>query len=82
MPDRGKRVGILGAVSRTIELLVGLMLLLVGVLVLASDWIREWITGLGISAEVLLGTERARRGEKVEGGLVLGAWEAVVIADG
>jgi hypothetical protein len=40
-------------VSRTIELLVGLMLLLVGVLVLASDWIRDWIDGLGISGDVL-----------------------------
>jgi hypothetical protein len=46
-------IGILGAVSRTIELLVGLMLLLVGVLVLASDWIRDWIAGLGISGDVL-----------------------------
>lgn len=33
------------------------------------------------TAEVLLGTERARRGEKVDGGLMLDPWEAVVIAE-
>jgi hypothetical protein len=53
MAARSEPIGILGAVSRTIELLVGLMLLLVGVLVLASDWIRDWIAGLGISGDVL-----------------------------
>jgi alpha-glucosidase len=34
------------------------------------------------TAEVLLGTERARQGERVHRGLVLEPWEAVVIADG
>jgi glycosidase len=34
------------------------------------------------TAKVLLGTERARQGEKVKGRLVLDPWEAVVIADG
>jgi hypothetical protein len=38
--------------SRTIELLIGLMLLLIGVVVLASDVLASWIRGLGISPEV------------------------------
>jgi hypothetical protein len=46
-------IGILGGVSRTIELLVGLTLLAIGLLVLASDWIRDWFAGLGISGETL-----------------------------
>lgn len=47
------RVAILAAVSRTIELLVGLMLLVIGVLVLASEPLGGWASGLGISREVL-----------------------------
>jgi hypothetical protein len=39
--------------SRTIELLTGLMLLIIGLLVLASDLLREWFLGLGISDDVL-----------------------------
>lgn len=39
--------------SRTVELLLGLMLLLIGVLVLASEPLGNWFTGLGISPELL-----------------------------
>jgi len=39
--------------SRTIELLTGLMLLVIGLLVLASDLLSDWIAGLGIDDEVL-----------------------------
>ncbi len=39
--------------SRRIELLTGLMLLVIGVLVLASDLLSDWIAGLGIDEEVL-----------------------------
>jgi hypothetical protein len=46
-------IGILGCVSRTIELAVGLMLVAIGLLVFASDWIGSWISDLGISGEVL-----------------------------
>jgi hypothetical protein len=40
-------------VSRTIEVLGGVMLLAIGIAVLAGDWLREWFDGLGISGEVL-----------------------------
>ena len=39
--------------SRTIELLTGLMLLVIGLLVLASDLLSDWFGGLGVSEEVL-----------------------------
>ena len=39
--------------SRTIELLTGLMLLAIGILVLASDWLHGWFIGLGISDRLL-----------------------------
>ncbi len=39
--------------SRTIELLLGLTLLVIGVLVLASEWLGSWFAGLGISRELL-----------------------------
>ncbi len=39
--------------SRTIELLIGLMLLVIGVLVLASDPLSRWFGGLGIRDDVL-----------------------------
>lgn len=39
--------------SRTIELLTGLMLLAIGILVLASDWLHGWFSGLGISDRLL-----------------------------
>ena len=39
--------------SRTVELLLGLTLLVIGVLVLASGWLGSWIAGLGISRELL-----------------------------
>jgi hypothetical protein len=39
--------------SRTIELLTGLMLLAIGVLVVASDVLGDWFSGLGLSDEVL-----------------------------
>lgn len=39
--------------SRTIELFVGLMLLVIGVLVLASEPILGWVSDLGISGDAL-----------------------------
>jgi hypothetical protein len=39
-------------VSRTIELFAGLVLLAVGVLILAGEWIRSWIADLGVSPEL------------------------------
>lgn len=39
--------------SRTIELLTGLMLLLIGLVVLASDLFQGWFAGLGIPEEIL-----------------------------
>ena len=54
---RGRRlqgaIGILPAVSRTIELLVGVMLLAIGAVVLFSAPLGEWISSFGISGEVL-----------------------------
>lgn len=44
---------ILAAMSRTIELLLGLMLLVIGLLVLASEPLGDWVAGLGISNELL-----------------------------
>ena len=44
---------ILAAMSRAVELLLGLMLLVVGVLVLASEPLGNWFSGLGISEELL-----------------------------
>jgi hypothetical protein len=39
-------------VSRTIELFAGLVLLAVGILILAGEWIRSWIADLGVSPEI------------------------------
>lgn len=39
--------------SRAVELLLGLMLLVVGVLVLASEPLGNWFSGLGVSEELL-----------------------------
>lgn len=39
--------------SRTIELFAGLLLLVIGVLVLASQPLAAWVAGLGISDEIL-----------------------------
>lgn len=39
--------------SRAVELLLGLMLLAIGLLVLASEPLGNWFSGLGISQEVL-----------------------------
>ena len=39
--------------TRTVELSLGLMLLVIGVLVLASDPIARWVGDLGISSELL-----------------------------
>lgn len=44
---------ILAAMTRTVELALGLMLLAIGVLVLASDPIAHWVSTLGISGELL-----------------------------
>lgn len=38
--------------SRTIELFAGLVLLAVGLLILAGEWIRSWIADLGVSPEL------------------------------
>lgn len=38
--------------SRKVELLVGVMLLVVGTLVLASDWLRAWGVSLGIDGAI------------------------------
>jgi hypothetical protein len=40
-------------VSRTIELFAGILLLVIGVLVLAGDLLRQWWTQLAISEEIL-----------------------------
>ena len=39
--------------SRAVELILGLMLLVIGLLVLASDPLGSWFAGLGISEELL-----------------------------
>jgi hypothetical protein len=44
---------ILAAMSRAVELLLGLMLLVIGLLVLASEPLGNWFSGLGISEELL-----------------------------
>jgi len=44
---------ILAAMSRAVELLLGLMLLALGLLVLASELLGSWFSGLGISNELL-----------------------------
>jgi hypothetical protein len=44
---------ILAAMSRAVELILGLMLLVIGLLVLASKPIGDWFAGLGISQELL-----------------------------
>ena len=44
---------ILAAMSRAVELVLGLMLLVIGLLVLASEPLGTWFSGLGISEELL-----------------------------
>jgi len=44
---------ILAAMSRAVELMLGLMLLAIGLLVLASESLGSWFSGLGISEELL-----------------------------
>ena len=44
---------ILAAMSRAVELMLGLMLLAIGLLVLASEPLGNWFSGLGISEELL-----------------------------
>jgi hypothetical protein len=39
-------------VSRTIELFAGLVLLVIGLLILAGEWIRLWLADLGVSPEL------------------------------
>src|SRR4026207_2170361 len=41
------------AMSRAVELMLGLMLLVIGLLVLASEPLGNWFSGLGISEELL-----------------------------
>lgn len=50
-PAKGHRI--LGAVSRTIELIAGLILLAVGLVVLASEPIVDFVRGIGIGDDVL-----------------------------
>ena len=47
-----RRVGILAAVSRTIELFAGLILLGIGVVILLGEWIRTWFAELGVDADL------------------------------
>jgi len=44
---------ILAPMSRAVELLLGVMLLVIGLLVLASEPLGNWFAGLGISEDVL-----------------------------
>jgi hypothetical protein len=39
-------------VSRTIELFAGLTLLVIGVAILFGEWVRSWITDLGVTPEL------------------------------
>jgi hypothetical protein len=45
-------VGILGPVSRTIELFAGLTLVVVGIVILGGEWIRSVLVELGVSPEL------------------------------
>jgi hypothetical protein len=45
-------LGILGRVSRTIELFAGLTLLVIGVAILFGEWVRSWIADLGVSPDL------------------------------
>jgi len=45
-------VGILAAVSRTIELFAGIVLLAIGAVILLGEWIRSWFADLGVSPEL------------------------------
>lgn len=45
-------VGILAAVSRTIELFAGIVLLAIGIAILLGEWIRSWLEGLGVNPEI------------------------------
>jgi len=45
--------GILRRVSRTLELTVGLMLLVIGLIVLSSTWIGEWFAAHGFDTDLL-----------------------------
>lgn len=43
---------ILAAVSRTIELLAGLILLGIGFMILVGEWVRSWLADLGVDPEL------------------------------
>ncbi len=45
-------IGILAAVSRTIELIAGLVLLAIGAVILLGEWIRSWFADLGMDPEI------------------------------
>ena len=45
-------VGILAAVSRTIELFAGIVLLAIGAVILLGEWIRSWFADLGVDPEI------------------------------
>jgi hypothetical protein len=45
-------VGILAAVSRTIELFAGIVLLAIGIVMLLGEWIRSWLDGLDVNPEI------------------------------
>lgn len=48
----GRGVGILAAVSRTIELFAGLILLVIGAVILLGEWVRSWFEELGVDADL------------------------------
>jgi hypothetical protein len=50
--EDSERLGILGRVSRTIELFAGLTLLVIGVAILFGEWVRSWIADLGVSPDL------------------------------
>jgi hypothetical protein len=51
--ESGMASTILAAMSRAVELILGVMLLVIGLLVLASKPICDWFAGLGISDQLL-----------------------------
>jgi len=53
-PRRSSKPHILESVSRTIELIAGLLLVVVGVVVLASEPLLGFLRGLGVSDDVLV----------------------------
>lgn len=51
-PESRRGIGILGRVSRTIELFAGLTLLVIGVAILFGEWVRSLVAELGVTPEL------------------------------